>query len=98
MRIGINLNDIFVHNIYFCIIFDFIKQTETMDIPKKHQLICPDCGQIIDMRDLSQVFAHEPCDGIPKDYDKIEQITYSGSQRIGEPIVWTKDKQSITLN
>lgn len=69
-----------------------------MEVPKEHQLICPDCKQIIDMRDLSQVFAHEPCDGNQKDYEKIEQIPYSGSQKIGEPIFWTKDKKAINLN
>lgn len=36
-----------------------------MKAPKEHQLECPVCGQIIDMRDLSQVLAHEPCDGTP---------------------------------
>jgi len=50
------------------------------------------------MRDLSQVFAHEPCDGTPKDYDKVEQIPHSGSQKVGEPIFWTKDKKAIHLN
>jgi len=69
-----------------------------MGVPKGHQLICSDCGQIIDMRDLSQVFAHEPCDGIQKNYDEIEQIPYSGSHKIGEPIFWTKDKRPIHLS
>ena len=69
-----------------------------MKIPKEHQLECSVCGQIIDMRDLSQVFAHEPCDGTHKDYDNIEQIPYSGSMKIGEPIYWTKDKQPIGLS
>lgn len=72
-------------------------KSKTMKIPKIHQLICSDCGQIIDMRDLSQVFAHENCNGIPVDYEKIEQIPHSGSQRIGEPIMWTKDKNQYTL-
>jgi hypothetical protein len=67
-------------------------------VPKEHQLICSDCGQIIDMRDLSQVFAHEPCDGIQKNYNDVEQIPYSSSQKIGEPIIWTKDKRAIHLN
>ena len=65
---------------------------------KEHQDTCPECGQSIDMRDLSQVFAHEPCDGTPKDYDKVEQIPHSGSQKVGEPIFWTKDKKAIHLN
>jgi hypothetical protein len=69
-----------------------------MKIPKEHQLICPDCGQVIDMRDLNQVFAHENCNGIPIDYDNMEQIPYSGSQKIGDSVEWTKDKKPITLN
>ena len=69
-----------------------------MKVPKEHQLECPVCGQIIDMRDLSQVLAHEPCDGTPKDYNNIEKIPYSGSAKIGEPIYWTKDKRAIGLS
>ena len=68
------------------------------NIPKIHQLRCQNCGQIIDMRDLSQVFAHEECNGIPHDNGKIHQISYSGSQRIGDNIFWTKDKNKINLN
>jgi len=67
-------------------------------IPKEHQLICSKCGQIIDMRDLSQVFAHEPCNGIRKDYNKIEQIPYFGSKKIGDSTFWTIDKEPINLN
>ena len=69
-----------------------------MNIPKIHQLKCQNCGQIIDMRDLSQVFAHEECNSIPVDYGKIEQIEYGGSQQIGDPIFWTRDKRAINLN
>jgi len=69
-----------------------------MKIPQKHQLICSKCGQMIDMRDLSQVFAHEPCNGIQKDYDNIENIPCSGSQKIGDPVFWTNDKKPIHLS
>lgn len=67
-------------------------------IPKEHQLKCSVCGQMLDMRDLNQVFSHEPCDGVPKDYDKTEQLRYSGSRKLGEPIHWTNDKKPIFLN
>lgn len=53
-----------------------------MGIPKEHQLKCSVCGQMIDKRDLSQIFSHEPCNGIPKDYTKIKQIPYSGNKKI----------------
>lgn len=61
-------------------------------IEKKHKNNCPVCGQEFDMRDLSQVFAHEPCDGTIKDYDNIEEIPHSGSKRIGEDITWSNAK------
>ena len=67
-------------------------------IPKKHQLKCSNCGQIIDMRDLSQVFAHEDCGGVPVDDNRIKQVLYSGSREIEEPVFWTKDKKKIDLN
>ena len=69
-----------------------------MKIPKEHQLICSDCNQIIDMRDLSQVFAHETCDGTQKDYNEIKKISHSGGQKIGDSIFWTTDKKPIHLN
>jgi len=69
-----------------------------MKIPKEHQLICSECSQVMDMRDLSQVFAHEPCDGNQKDYSKIEQLSSGGSQKIGDSFYWDKDKNPIHLN
>lgn len=43
---------------------------------------CNSCGQIINLSDLSQVFAHENCNGIPIDYNKIRQIEHSRSKKI----------------
>lgn len=60
-------------------------------IDKKHKNNCPSCGQEFDMRDLSQVFAHEPCKGIV-DYETMEQIPHSSSQKIGEDITWSNAK------
>jgi hypothetical protein len=68
-----------------------------MKVPKEHQLICADCKQIIDMRDLSQVFAHEPCNGFV-DYETMEKISHSASIKIGEPILHTKNNGKINLN
>lgn len=65
---------------------EFINKLKKL-VPKEHQIICSDCGQIIDRRDLSQVFAHKPCDSMQKDYEHIEQIPHSGSQRSGSPII-----------
>lgn len=63
-----------------------------------HFINCSVCGQDIDCRDLSQVFAHEPCDGNHKDYNTVEQIPHNGSQKIGEPIFYAKNKLEINLN
>jgi hypothetical protein len=63
------------------------KLTELID--KKHKNNCGNCGQEFDMRDLSQVFAHEDCNGIPVDYETTEQIPHSGSKRIDEEITWS---------
>ncbi len=41
---------------------------------KEHKMNCNKCGQEFDMRDLSQVFAHEPCDEEWVDYAKLEKI------------------------
>jgi len=68
------------------------------NVPKEHQMKCSNCGQIMDLRDLSQVFAHEDCNDIPIDYKTMKQIPYSGSQKIGDPVFWTKDKKPINLN
>lgn len=63
----------------------------------KHKMDCCQCGQPFDMRDLSQVFAHEPCNGWV-DYKTMEKIPHSGSIRIGEPILHTKNNGKINLN
>ncbi|MCK9281579.1 MAG: hypothetical protein M0P71_13215 [Melioribacteraceae bacterium] len=70
------------------------------EIPKEHQLVCPGCGQILDMRDIS-VLSHGWIEGdsIVCYLDEGEHaIPYSGSQKRGEPILWTKDKEPINLN
>lgn len=59
---------------------------------------CNNCGQIMDLRDLSQVFAHEDCNGIPIDYKTMKQIPHSGAQKIGEPKIHTKKCGEINLN
>jgi len=57
-------------------------------IDKKHKMNCNVCGQEIDMRDLSQVFAHEPCKGFVN-YETMEKIPFSGSKRMDEDITWS---------
>ena len=64
---------------------------------KDHVMNCNVCGQEMDLRDLSQVFAHEPCNGFV-DYDKVEKIQHSGAIKIGEPILYTKNNGEINLN
>jgi len=67
-------------------------------IPKEHQMKCNTCGQIMDLRDLSQVFAHEDCNGIPIDYETMDQTLYLSSKKVGESTEWTKNKKPINLN
>jgi len=69
-----------------------------IDIPIKHQMKCNSCGQVMDLRDLSQVFAHEDCNGIPIDYEKIKEIPYTSSIKIGDNTQWPKSKKPINLN
>ena len=64
----------------------------------KHEMRCNSCGQIMDLRDLSQVFAHEECNGIPVNYATMEQIPHTGARKMDEPIIHTKKNGEIGLN
>lgn len=67
-----------------------------MKIPIEHQLKCEGCGKILDMRDAS-VLAHGWIEnGEIVCYDV--EIPYSGSNKIGYPVFYTKDKKEINLN
>lgn len=70
------------------------------EIPKEYQLKCEGCGKILDMRDVNIISHGWIEDGMIVCYlDEGEHsIPYSGSQMIGEPIFWTKDKESININ
>ena len=59
---------------------------------KKHQIKCKNCGKILDMRDLGEILGHEDNCG-----DKIN-VDYSGSQKIGDSVFYTKEKIRIDLN
>lgn len=71
-----------------------------MKIPKEHQLKCEGCGEILDMRDPSVLFyGWIEGDKIVCYLDEGEHaIPYTGSQKIGEPIFWTKDKEPVNIN
>jgi hypothetical protein len=58
---------------------------------RRHYMKCPDCGQYFDMRDLQDVFSHFHKSAAVK-------VNYSHSIRIGDPIVYTKDKKKLDLN
>jgi len=69
-----------------------------MEISKEHQLKCEGCGKTLDMRDPS-VLSHGWIEnGEIVCYDEEEEIPYSSSQKIGDSVLWTKDKKSIHLN
>lgn len=68
-------------------------------IPIEHQLKCPTCGKIIDMRDLSQVLAHGQYNEQTGKYECHEpvDVPYSSSKKVGDSVEWTKGKK-IDLN
>lgn len=68
-----------------------------MSNDKQHKINCNSCGQEFDMRDLSQVFAHEECNGIPVDYSELKKIN-SSAQKIGEPILHIIGNGEVGLN
>lgn len=68
-------------------------------IPQEHQLKCETCGEIIDMRDLSQVLSH----GFKNENTGVFECkpvaaNYSTSKKVGDSVEWTKDKKPIDLN
>jgi hypothetical protein len=68
------------------------------EIPKEHQLICKGCGQTLDMRDINILSHGWIEDGKIVCYLDEDPLPYSGSQKIGDPIFWTPDKEPINLN
>jgi hypothetical protein len=75
-----------------------IKKLSKLIEDSRHKMDCNNCGQEFDMRDLSQVFAHEKCNGMPIDLENIKKIPHSGAIRIGESILHTKNNGKINLN
>lgn len=86
-----------------------MKNEKPQSVPKEHQLECPTCGRIIDLRDLAQVFSHGFLNEETNEYEclsdeEIEKldiqyggsiIQYGGSIKVGDSIFWTKDKKPI---
>ncbi len=70
---------------------------ESNKTPKEHSMNCQVCGQEMDLRDLSQVFAHEPCEGFVN-YETMEKIPHTGAQKRGKPVLYTKECGDINLN
>lgn len=68
-------------------------------IPPEHQLKCPTCGQIIDMRDLGQALSHGNYNNVTGKYECVPvDIEYGSSKKVGDNVEWTKDKKPINLN
>jgi len=53
-----------------------------MENTTEHEMKCNNCGQIMDLRDLSQVFAHEKCNGMPIYYEILGQIEHTKGVKI----------------
>lgn len=70
-----------------------------MDTPQEHQMKCPTCGEIIDMRDLGQVLSHGMMNKETGQYEcKPVDADYGSSKKVGDSVEWTKDKKPINLN
>lgn len=66
-------------------------------IPKEHQLKCPGCGKILDMRDPS-CLAHGWIENGKILCHEEEEIPYTSSKEVGKAVEWTKNKKRIDLN
>ncbi len=68
-----------------------------MSVPNEYQLICKGCGETLDMRDAG-ILSHGWIEsGKIVCYNDVD-VPYSSSKKVGEPILWTKDKNRIDLN
>lgn len=56
---------------------------------RQHYILC-DCGEYMDMRDLSDVFHHLHSD--------LPQPQWSHSVKVGEPVAYSKDNKKLGLN
>lgn len=61
-----------------------------MDDERKHFIKCPVCGELVDCRDLSQVFQHLHAD--------LPDPDWSSSRRIGDPEEFLPDGSKVDLN
>lgn len=74
-----------------------------MEIPKEHQLICPTCGKVLDMRNLGQVLSHAVGNGDGTYYclrnEEELDIEYDGCTKIGTAMYYPKgSNNAISLN
>lgn len=69
-------------------------------IPQEHLIQCSTCNQYFDARDIGQVFAHGQLNETTGKYEchEAQDIPYSTSKKVGEPVEYTKDKTRIDLN
>lgn len=72
-------------------------KNKNMDIPKEHQLKCPGCGKILDMRDINVLSHGWIEDGEIVCYEEVD-LPYSSSKKVGDAVQWTKNKKPIGLN
>ena len=71
---------------------------DAREIPIEYQLKCEGCGKILDMRNPSILSHGWIEDGEIVCYDDDDPIPYSGSMRVGDDKMWTKDMKPIHLN
>lgn len=68
-----------------------------IEIPEEHRLLCPGCGEILDMRDIS-VLGHGWIENGEIVCYKVDGLGCSSSKRVGDNVEWTRDKKAIHLN
>lgn len=62
------------------------------DEEREHFERCPECKEWFDMRNLNEVFAHEH---YPQ---RVPEIPFSYSVKVGKPVVYFKNLSPIIIN
>jgi hypothetical protein len=59
---------------------------------REHYLQCPECKEWFDMRNLNEVFRHEHY------LQRVPQLHYSYSVKVGKPVIYYKNLLPIIIN
>ena len=59
---------------------------------REHYMICSECKEWFDMRNLNEVFSHEHY------LKKVPQLPYSYSKKVGQPVIYYKGLPALNIN